>query len=99
MKVNRDDQDLYPIAYPNIPPGLVQYEDDSTNVRVIDHTFENPPVCDTASSVATAMFSELRIHAYANVVELFVQTHIVLQTTPIHDSELKTWLHDSLRFE
>ncbi|GFS57973.1 hypothetical protein TNCV_3124621 [Trichonephila clavipes] len=43
------------------------------------------------------MVSELRTHDAANVVELFVQTFVVLQTTPILDSELVAWLHDPLR--
>ncbi|GFW71081.1 hypothetical protein TNCV_91241 [Trichonephila clavipes] len=52
---------------------------------VIYHTIEDAPVYDAALKVASAMISELRIHAIANVVELFVQT-LVFQTTPIFDS-------------
>ncbi|GFW91961.1 hypothetical protein TNCV_2152411 [Trichonephila clavipes] len=64
---------------------------------VVDHTIEDAPVYDAASRVAAAMASELRVHAAANVVELFVQTLVVLQTTPILDSRLVTGLHDPLR--
>ncbi|GFV72198.1 hypothetical protein TNCV_995701 [Trichonephila clavipes] len=39
---------------------------------VVDHNIENFLVCDAASWVAAAMVSELRVHAAANVVELFV---------------------------
>ncbi|GFW28463.1 hypothetical protein TNCV_4641281 [Trichonephila clavipes] len=45
---------------------------------IVDHTIEDAPVCDPASRVAATMVSELRVHAAANVVELFVQTLIVL---------------------
>ncbi|GFX10386.1 hypothetical protein TNCV_1867811 [Trichonephila clavipes] len=37
------------------------------------------------------MVSKLRINAAANVVELFVQTFVVLQSTPILDSGLVAW--------
>ncbi|GFV56812.1 hypothetical protein TNCV_3995111 [Trichonephila clavipes] len=43
------------------------------------------------------MVSELRVHAATNVVELFVQTLLALQATPVLDSGLVTWLHDPLR--
>ncbi|GFU38284.1 hypothetical protein TNCV_2432821 [Trichonephila clavipes] len=49
---------------------------------IADHTIEDAPVCDAASRVATAMVSVLRVHAAAYVVELFVQTLVVLQATP-----------------
>ncbi|GFW83235.1 uncharacterized protein TNCV_2508751 [Trichonephila clavipes] len=52
---------------------------------VVDYTIEDAPVCDAASRVAAAVVSELRVHATANVVELFVQTIVVLQTTSILD--------------
>ncbi|GFV95256.1 hypothetical protein TNCV_4586311 [Trichonephila clavipes] len=64
---------------------------------VVDHTIEDVPVCDAESGVAAAMVSELRVHVTANVVELSVQTLIVLQTTPILDSGLVTLLHNPLR--
>ncbi|GFU05614.1 hypothetical protein TNCV_3292071 [Trichonephila clavipes] len=35
---------------------------------VIDHTIEDAPVIDASSRVTTAMVSELRVHAAANVV-------------------------------
>ncbi|GFX95782.1 hypothetical protein TNCV_2083621 [Trichonephila clavipes] len=63
---------------------------------VVDHTIEDAPVYDAASIVATDMISELRVHAVANVVELFVQT-LVLQTTPILHSEIVAWLHDPIK--
>ncbi|GFS66100.1 hypothetical protein TNCV_2510871 [Trichonephila clavipes] len=44
---------------------------------VIDHTIEYAPVCNVASKVAAAMVSELRAHAAATVVELFVQPCVV----------------------
>ncbi|GFY26813.1 hypothetical protein TNCV_4375591 [Trichonephila clavipes] len=47
--------------------------------------------------LVTAMVSEPRVRAATNVVELFLQTHSVLQMTPILDSELVTFLHDTLR--
>ncbi|GFT28630.1 hypothetical protein TNCV_4832151 [Trichonephila clavipes] len=43
------------------------------------------------------MVSEMRVHAAANVVELSVQILVALQTTPIIDPELVTWLHDLLK--
>ncbi|GFT96027.1 hypothetical protein TNCV_313131 [Trichonephila clavipes] len=64
---------------------------------VVDHSIQDAPVCDAASKVAAAMVSKLRVHAAENVIKLFVQTLVVLQTTPILDSGLVTWLHDSLR--
>ncbi|GFX62572.1 hypothetical protein TNCV_4867351 [Trichonephila clavipes] len=82
----RGDRDMYPIA----PP--YHY-----HRFVIDHTIEDLSVCDAASRVAAAIVSELRVHTYANVVEQFVQTFAVLQTTPILDSVLVIWLHDPLR--
>ncbi|GFX20690.1 hypothetical protein TNCV_77481 [Trichonephila clavipes] len=55
-------------------------------------------VCDAASRVVTTMVSELKVNdAAANIVELFMQTCVLLQTTPILDSGLVTWLHDPLR--
>ncbi|GFW20487.1 hypothetical protein TNCV_4547541 [Trichonephila clavipes] len=35
----------------------------------------------SVSRVAAAIVSDLRVHAAANIVELFVQTLVVLQTT------------------
>ncbi|GFV61503.1 hypothetical protein TNCV_3892931 [Trichonephila clavipes] len=64
---------------------------------VVDSTTEDAPVCVAASRVAAAMVSELRVHAAENVVELFVETLAVLQTTPILDSRLVKGLHDHLR--
>ncbi|GFV56261.1 hypothetical protein TNCV_106171 [Trichonephila clavipes] len=39
---------------------------------VVDHTIDDASECDAASRVAAALVSELRVHATANVVELFV---------------------------
>ncbi|GFT77041.1 hypothetical protein TNCV_1099261 [Trichonephila clavipes] len=64
---------------------------------IVGYTIEDAPVCDAASSVDATMVSELRVHTIANVVELFMQTFVVLQTTPIPDSVLVMWLHDPLR--
>ncbi|GFW54974.1 hypothetical protein TNCV_2785891 [Trichonephila clavipes] len=44
---------------------------------VVNHIIEDAPVCDASSRVSAAMVSELRDHAAANVVELFVQTLVV----------------------
>ncbi|GFV30048.1 hypothetical protein TNCV_1194951 [Trichonephila clavipes] len=64
---------------------------------VVNHTIEHRPVGDTASRVAAAMVSKLRVHAATNVVELFVQTLVVLQTMPILNSGFVTWPNDPLR--
>ncbi|GFV01950.1 hypothetical protein TNCV_4979011 [Trichonephila clavipes] len=49
-----------------------------TSRFVVDHIFEDAPICDAASRVTSDKVSELRFHASANVVELFVQTAIIL---------------------
>ncbi|GFW19748.1 hypothetical protein TNCV_1606381 [Trichonephila clavipes] len=36
------------------------------------HTIKDVPVCDAASRLAAAMVSQLRVHAAANVIKLFV---------------------------
>ncbi|GFY25671.1 hypothetical protein TNCV_2487911 [Trichonephila clavipes] len=64
---------------------------------VVDHTIEYTPVSDAVSNVAADMVSELRIHAAANVIELFVLTLVFLQASPILNSGLETRLHDQLR--
>ncbi|GFX85725.1 hypothetical protein TNCV_2471271 [Trichonephila clavipes] len=43
---------------------------------VIDYTIEDTPTGDITSMVASVMVSELRVHAAANVIELFMQTHL-----------------------
>ncbi|GFV91843.1 hypothetical protein TNCV_2975151 [Trichonephila clavipes] len=63
---------------------------------VVDHTINDVPVCVAALRLAAAMISELRVHAAAYVVDLFVQILVVLQTTLILNSGLVTWLHDPL---
>ncbi|GFW77302.1 hypothetical protein TNCV_924181 [Trichonephila clavipes] len=45
---------------------------------VVDHITEDVPVCDAVSRVATAMVSELKVHAAANIVELYMQTLVVI---------------------
>ncbi|GFX65238.1 hypothetical protein TNCV_4821291 [Trichonephila clavipes] len=75
----RGDRDVYPVATHTITPGSSLITPLTTPL--------------SASSVAAAMVSELRIHAAANDVELFVQT-LVLKTIPILDSELVTRLHE-----
>ncbi|GFT25823.1 hypothetical protein TNCV_1517881 [Trichonephila clavipes] len=63
---------------------------------IADHTIKDAPVCDAVSRVAT-MASEMRVNAAANVIELFMQTLVILQTTSILDSELETRLCYPLR--
>ncbi|GFW13754.1 hypothetical protein TNCV_2105781 [Trichonephila clavipes] len=69
----------------------------SCSMFVVDHTIENAPICDAASRVAAAMVSELRNHVAASVVELFKQTLVALQTTPIFESGPVKLLHDQIR--
>ncbi|GFU06201.1 centrosomal protein [Trichonephila clavipes] len=64
---------------------------------VVDLTIQDAPICDAVSRAVVVMVSELRVHAAANVIELFVQTLVVVQTTPNLDSGLTAWLHDPLR--
>ncbi|GFV88773.1 hypothetical protein TNCV_3355251 [Trichonephila clavipes] len=45
---------------------------------IVDLTFEDAPVCDANSREIAVMVSELRVHAAANVVEMFVQTLVIL---------------------
>ncbi|GFU12683.1 hypothetical protein TNCV_2585371 [Trichonephila clavipes] len=61
------------------------------------HILEDSAFCDAALRVAEAMVSKMRVHAAANVMELFVQALVVLQSYPILNSGLVTWLHDPLR--
>ncbi|GFT50830.1 hypothetical protein TNCV_321441 [Trichonephila clavipes] len=63
----------------------------------VDPIIDDSPVCDSASRVATALVSKLRVHATTNVIELFVKALVVLQTTPILDSRLVRGLNDPLR--
>ncbi|GFX86291.1 hypothetical protein TNCV_2561731 [Trichonephila clavipes] len=64
---------------------------------VVDHTIEDALLCYAAPRVAAVMIYELRVHNAANVIKLFVQIFVVLQTTPILSSGLMTWRHDPLR--
>ncbi|GFU62150.1 hypothetical protein TNCV_2473851 [Trichonephila clavipes] len=48
---------------------------------VVDHTTEDVPVCDAAFRVAADMVSKLNVYGAANIIELFVQTLVVLQTS------------------
>ncbi|GFT00638.1 hypothetical protein TNCV_141831 [Trichonephila clavipes] len=63
----------------------------------MDNTIEDAFVCDAVSRVSAAMISDLRVNTAAKGVKLFVQTLVVLQTTPVLDSGLVKWLHDPLR--
>ncbi|GFX55310.1 hypothetical protein TNCV_3968641 [Trichonephila clavipes] len=40
---------------------------------VVDRTIEDAPISDAESRLASAIVSELRVHAAENIVELFVQ--------------------------
>ncbi|GFU57715.1 hypothetical protein TNCV_3638671 [Trichonephila clavipes] len=57
---------------------------------VVNYTIKDALVCGAASMVPSAIVSELRVYTVANIVELFVQTFVVLQTTPILGSVLVT---------
>ena len=63
----------------------------------MEHTIEGAPIYDIASRVAEGMVVELTVRAAASVVELFVQTLVVLQMTPFPDSGLMTWQYDPLK--
>ncbi|GFU85518.1 hypothetical protein TNCV_2952171 [Trichonephila clavipes] len=52
---------------------------------IVDTTIEDVPVCDASSNVAASMVFELRVHAAVNIVELFVQTFVLCQTSTVHD--------------
>ena len=64
---------------------------------VVHDTIGGAPVCDTASRVVDTIVAVLTVHAAANVVELFVQTQVVLQTIAFLDSGFVTSLYDSVR--
>ncbi|GFX26323.1 hypothetical protein TNCV_949211 [Trichonephila clavipes] len=49
---------------------------------------DKAPVFQAASRVASVMVSEIRVRAATNVVDLYVKTLVVLQTTPILESGL-----------
>ena len=53
----------------------------STSRFVIKQTFKGASAYDVASSIAKAMTIELTIDAVANVVGMFMQAFVVLQTT------------------
>ena len=42
------------------------------------------------------MVAKLTDYAVANVIELFVQTFVILQMTPFLDKRLMTWLYNPL---
>ncbi|GFV38155.1 hypothetical protein TNCV_709781 [Trichonephila clavipes] len=46
------------------------------------YVVEDAPVFDAASMVAAAMVSELRVHAVANIIELFVHRHLLSCNRP-----------------
>ncbi|GFW61084.1 hypothetical protein TNCV_4872941 [Trichonephila clavipes] len=77
--LTRGDRDVFSIAL--IP---------SRKVLVVDHTIKDAPVRDSTSRVALAMASKLRVNATANVVEMFMQTLVALQTTPMLNSGFVT---------
>ena len=52
---------------------------------IIEHTIEDDPVYDVASMAAEDVVVELTVHAAGNIVELLMQTLIVLQTTQFLD--------------
>ena len=64
---------------------------------VFEHIIDCPHVCDVANRVAKAIVVELTVHAAANVVELFMHTVVILQTTPFLDARLVTWSYELSR--
>ena len=64
---------------------------------VVEHPIEGFPVCDETSRIAEDMVAELIDHAFSNVVILFVETLVALQTTLFLDSGFVTWLYNPLR--
>ena len=64
---------------------------------VVIYIIEGAPVCDVAYRVAEAMTAELRVHAAASVIQLFVQEFVFLQTTPFLDLGVLKWLYDLLK--
>ncbi|GFT28039.1 hypothetical protein TNCV_644301 [Trichonephila clavipes] len=76
-----------------------QYDDDERTLPMCAHHDATKHECDHLNArqdVAAFMVSKLRINAAVKVVELFVQTFVVLQVTLILDSVIVTWLHDPL---
>ncbi|GFU50631.1 hypothetical protein TNCV_235931, partial [Trichonephila clavipes] len=71
-------------------PMQLQHDATAHQRFVVDHAIEDTSVCDAASIVVAAIVSKLRVHAAANVIELFVQILVVLQLTPILDLGLMT---------
>ncbi|GFU04912.1 hypothetical protein TNCV_1290241 [Trichonephila clavipes] len=57
---------------------------------IVDNTIEDVHVCDAVTKIVATIVSELRIRAAENVVEMSIQTLVVLLLTPILDSELVT---------
>ena len=39
---------------------------------IIEHTIEGAPVCDVVSRVVKVIVAELKVHAEANIVKLFM---------------------------
>ena len=52
---------------------------------ITEHTIQGALVCEAASSVAVNMVTELRVEAAANVIQLFFETFVALETIPFHD--------------
>ena len=63
---------------------------------VVDYSIEGVLVCDVASRITKAMVAKQTVHKFANILELFVHTLVVLQTTPLLDSKLVTSFYDPL---
>ncbi|GFW76230.1 hypothetical protein TNCV_3800651 [Trichonephila clavipes] len=63
----------------------------------VDNIIEDALDCDEVLSRAGTMVHEMRVHSVTNIIGLFLQTLVVLQTTPILDTGLLTWLLDPLR--
>ena len=53
-----------------------------------EHAIEGASDCDVVSRVAKNIVSKLTVHASAKVIDLFVQTHIVLETSTFLDSKI-----------
>ena len=54
---------------------------DPASTFSVEHISKSAPVCDVASREDESIVLQLTVHAAANVIELFVHTLLVLQTT------------------
>ena len=57
---------------------------------VVEYIIVGGPEYDVESRVSEAMVAKQTVHAVAYVVKLFVQTLVVLQTTPFFDTGIVT---------